>query len=142
MNIGEAFPSNFLKAADLKGRAVTVIVDAINYEKVGNDQKPIMYFKGKDKGMVLNKTNANAIAYVYGEETDNWIGQPVELFSMMVDFQGRPVQAIRVRVPTQRAPAPRNPVMPNARAQQAPHPNAPGNGAPNVEPPFDDDIPF
>lgn len=102
-NINEAFPSQFLKASDLQGRQVTVAIDRAEYEKIGDDRKLILFFQGKQKGMVLNKTNANNIAALYGPDTDNWNGEEITLFEAMVDFQGKTVPAIRVRAP-QRKP--------------------------------------
>lgn len=99
MNINDAFPSNYLKAADLKGQVVTVVMANVAHEKIGDDDKLILYFDGKDKGLVLNKTNANNIAAIYGPETDSWRGQKVALATAWVDFQGRSVEAIRVRPP-------------------------------------------
>jgi hypothetical protein len=54
-NINEAFPSNYIKAADLKGRQVTVKMDRTEYEMIGHDKKLILYFVGKDKGMVSTR---------------------------------------------------------------------------------------
>lgn len=97
MRIDSAFPSQYLKAADLQGRAVPVTIDRVEMEDIGGDHKPILYFVGKQKGMVLNKTNSNNIALLYGPETEDWNGKPIELFEAMVDFQGKTVPAIRVR---------------------------------------------
>ncbi len=99
MRISSAFPSEFLKAADLDGRNVKVIMDRVEMRDIGGDHKPILFFQGKEKGMVLNKTNANNIAGVYGDDTDNWSGKELVLFEAMVDFQGKTVAAIRVRKP-------------------------------------------
>jgi hypothetical protein len=97
MNIDQAFPSNYLKAADLQGREASVKIDRIEMEKVGEDTKPILYFQGKDRGLVLNKTNATNIKEAHGSDTNNWVGKSVTLFTAWVDFQGRSVEAIRVR---------------------------------------------
>lgn len=105
MRISEAFPSNYLKAADLQGRNALVKIDRAEYEMIGQDKKMVLYFQGKEKGMVCNKTNANNIAHLYGEETDDWRGHEIVLFEAMVDYQGKTVPAIRVRAP-QRKPAP------------------------------------
>lgn len=99
MNINEAFPSNYLKSSDLKGATPTVTMSHITNEKLGDDTKLVLYFQGKEKGMVLNKTNANNIAQLYGPETDAWNGKKVTLAVAWVDFQGRSVEAIRVRPP-------------------------------------------
>jgi len=106
MDINSAFATKYLKASDLQGRDVTVKMGRVEQEKVGDDQKLILYFQGKEKGMVLNKTNANAIADIYGPETADWYGQPVIIFEQMVDFQGKRVPGLRIRAPRQQA-APR-----------------------------------
>ena len=102
-NINEAFPSNYLKAADLQSRPVLAKMDRAEFEMIGDDKKLILYFEGKEKGMVLNKTNANNIASLYGDNTDDWRGQEIWLFEAMVDFQGKTVPAIRVRAPKKQA---------------------------------------
>jgi hypothetical protein len=77
---------------------------------------PSCILQGKDKGLVLNKTNANNIAAVYGDDTDDWIGGGIQLFPTMVDYQGRSVEAIRVRVaPRKAASAPQPKPMAESR---------------------------
>ncbi len=100
MKMSEEFPSKFLKAGDLQGREVRVTMSNVEREKIGDDNKPVLYFKGKEKGVVLNKTNASTITDAYGDDTEDWYDQPLILFSVMVDFQGKVAPAIRVRVPT------------------------------------------
>ena len=100
MKISEEFPSQYLKAADLGGREIRVTMARVEREKIGNDQKLVLYFKGKDKGLVLNKTNAGTIGDAYGDDTDDWYDQPLILFSVKTDYQGKVVDATRCRVPT------------------------------------------
>ncbi len=133
MRISSAFPSKYLRAADLDGRQITVEISGIEMEDVatGEEPKPVLYFSGKSKGVVLNKTNANTIASAYGDESDEWIGQQVMLFSAHVDFQGRSVEAIRMKIP------PRKP-QPKPAAQVAAEPVERSPLASIIE----DDIPF
>jgi len=98
MDISAAFPSKYLKAADLQGREVKVVIDRVEFETLGDDRKMVMYFQHKNKGMVVNKTNANRIAFAYGSETDDWAGKEITLKAEPVDFQGRMVEAIRVKM--------------------------------------------
>lgn len=112
MRIDSAFPSQYLKAADLQGKKVTVTMSHVDMEDIGGDLKPILYFIGKDKGLVLNKTNSNTIAMMHGYETDEWSGKSITLVEAMVDFQGRTVAAIRVYA--QRV-APSAPIAPKPR---------------------------
>ena len=97
MNINSAFPSTYVKASDLQGRDVTLKIDRVVMEKVGEDTKPVLYFQGTPKGMVLNKTNANRIADMYGFDTDRWLTQSISIFPTECDLRGDIVQCIRVR---------------------------------------------
>jgi hypothetical protein len=100
MKMSEEFPSKYLKASDLDGREVRLTMAHVEREKIGDDFKPVLYFKGKQKGLAMNKTNAGTIADAYGDDSDDWMDQPIILFSVMVDFQGKVGPAIRCRVPT------------------------------------------
>lgn len=136
MRIDSAFPSQYLKAADLQGKKVTVTMSHVDMEDIGGDLKPILYFIGKDKGLVLNKTNSNTIAMMHGYETDEWSGKSITLVEAMVDFQGRTVAAIRVY-------AQRPPSAPAAAATPKPRPStakAPPPPADDVV--IDDEVPF
>jgi hypothetical protein len=47
--------------------------------------------------MVVNKTNCKSLeASLNSDETDDWLGKRIVLHPVMVDFQGRQVEAIRV----------------------------------------------
>jgi len=141
MRVSDAFPSNYLKAADLQGRSVVVTIDRCEMEDIGDERKPILFFQGKQKGMVLNKTNANNVAVLYGDDTDDWTGQKVELFEAMVDFQGKTVAAIRIRGPRQNRPAQGRPAP--ARAAQAPADRVVDErNPPAADADLDDSIPF
>lgn len=99
MKVSDAFPSKWITAADLNNQNVRVTISRVEMEKIGDDSKPVIYFRGKTKGLVANKTNSKAIAAVYGDEMDDWIGSDVILFPVMTDYQGKSVEAIRVRAP-------------------------------------------
>lgn len=104
MDINKAFPSNYLKASDLDGRTPNVTIDRMEMETVGEDNKMVLYFAGKDKGLVLNKTNANTIADILGStDTDDWVGKRIKLITAKVEYQGKRVPAIRVEEADQAA---------------------------------------
>lgn len=131
MDINSAFPSDWLKATDLQGRPVRLIITEVVTEKVGDDYRPIVHFQKTKKGLVLNKTNSNSIAEVYGTETDNWTGCIIELYPDKTDYQGKRVDCIRIRVPRETG----QPVQPPPRQVPASGPSAIGTA-------LDDDIPF
>lgn len=94
------FPSKYLAAADLRGQDRVVQVSKIvGAEEVGQakEKRPVLYFSGVEKGMVLNKTNAKRIAKLYGNNTDGWIGKSVTLYPSECDFRDEVVPCLRVR---------------------------------------------
>jgi hypothetical protein len=109
VNVNELSPaSNTLKAADFDGGEWELTIAGYTIRefdqtdsKTGDNykqRKPIFSFQETDKTFVCNKTNRNAIASVYGPEMDNWVGKRIILFGQMVEFGGRQVEGIRVRV--------------------------------------------
>ena len=98
MNINNVFPSKYLKAADLNGKTIKVVIERIEMEKMGNDTKPVLYFQGKTKGLVCNKSNAQLIAAVYSPETNGWVGKEIKVYPGKVNFQGQMVDALKVEV--------------------------------------------
>ena len=123
MRASEAFPSKWIAAVDLNERNVRLTISHVLMEDVGDNKKPVIYFKGAKKGLVCNKVNSKSIVAAYGDEMDNWGGCELILFPIMTEFQGNSVPAIRVRAPQPKD----NPKQP-APKQQA------------IEP--SDDIPF
>ena len=119
MLVSDAFPSKYLRAADLQGRTTTLTIEKVVMEDLNGDQKPVVYFADTKKGLVLNVTNARAIAQLAGDDMSNWSGMPLELFSTPVSFQGRTVDAIRVR--------PLDPARKNKAPIKAPAPDDPND---------------
>lgn len=159
MNIDAAFPSKYLKAADLGAARPVVTIASVSMEEVGDDKLPVLKLVGKDKAIVLNRTNANMIAEIAGtSETDAWRGVRIQLYATKTDFGGKRVDCVRIEMPTSGASQPASrpvslPPMP------APLPNmgsTPGGWASTADvakgfasfpdvggaPLTDDDIPF
>jgi len=142
MKISAAFPSKYLKASDLQDRTISVIMSRVELADVGDtERKPVLFFQGKQKGLVLNKTNSRAIAAAYGEDTEAWANKPLMLFPAMVDFRGDTVEAIRVRVPARRGEETRMPAR-TAPMPRAEHVPAATHESENPRDDMDDEIPF
>ena len=123
MNMNEVFSGNYLKAEDLKGASPRVTIAKVEMQEFDNGNKLIVSFQGKDKSLVLNKTNANIIAENTGsQETDDWIGQTIQLTVKRVEFEGKLVPAIRVVL---QDAAPVAPVRQARQAAPAPQPADP-----------------
>jgi hypothetical protein len=127
-NIGDAFPSKFLKASDLKGKPAKVTISKVVFEPVGQtkEMKAVVYFKGAQKGLVLNKTNSNRIVAIIGSPiTEEWPGHPITIYPTDTEYQGESVECIRVKtVPGQAAVIQGMDKSPAKRRVAAPEPDA------------------
>ncbi len=119
-NIDEQFPGKYLRAHDIPANAEPVVtISHSEVEIIGKnqaDKKIVVYFKGKSKGLALNKTNANSIAEICGSrDTDDWPGHNLKLIVVKVEFQGTRVPAIRIESAGRQKPvAPEPPVSVDA----------------------------
>jgi hypothetical protein len=95
------FPSNYLKASDFEDGDSTLTIKRLDEETIGSGKEAkdvwVVYFREQEKGLVLNKTNSNVIAGLYGDDTDDWKGKQVTLYETEVQFQDKMVPAIRIR---------------------------------------------
>lgn len=116
MKLDQLHPSKYLAASDFPGPQIGVMA-YINMEEMNDGvMKPILYFSNLPKGIVLNKTNAHSIGMIYGDETDAWAGQHIEVYQDHTLFQGEMKPCIRVRAP-QQVPVQQAPVQPMQQTQ-------------------------
>lgn len=102
MNLNDLFPGKFLKAHDLQGREPVVTIARVELEPMGRTRelKGVVYFKGKTKGLKLNKTNAQTIGQLTGSQnTDAWVGRQVQLYATTADFGGQTYDVVRIKAP-------------------------------------------
>lgn len=103
MKKNEAFPSKYLSKEDVM-TPVTAIIAAVHREAFENDEegqktKTVMAFEGEIKPLIINNTNWTLLEAVYGEESDTWIGKPVELYcDPTVMYKGKVTGGVRVRI--------------------------------------------
>ena len=109
MKFGEG-ESKYLKGSDLGGKSVTVKIDTVTVEEVGQgrdaETKWVLYFIGQKKGMILNVTNQRALIGLFGEPagstdddvSEHFHGKSVELwFDKDVAYAGKRVGGLRLR---------------------------------------------
>lgn len=130
MHIDEMFPSPFVKASDLDGREPTVTIARVAYERIKNqdgaeEEKPVVWFVGKEKSLILNKTNATSIAELHGPDTDAWTGKQIKLITARVEAFGKQADAIRIAPPANNLNTPTPSMAPNEE-QPAVHPQSTG----------------
>jgi len=93
------YSGDYLKAEDILGKRIPVTIDTIALKAVQKDEDPqlILSFVGKQKQLILNKTNAQSIGDLYGDDYDHWVGRSIMLFTVPNVYQGKP--GIRVDAP-------------------------------------------
>ena len=78
---GKTGSDDWLKAEELKGKTVSLIIESTEICTFGSDDeaehKIGIKFKGRDKGIVSNRTNTKRLIEAFGDETDNWIGKKI-----------------------------------------------------------------
>lgn len=109
-NINDVYPSKFLKAHDLKGATPTVTIERVAVEQVRSrtrvDTKAVLYFKGKAKAMLCNKTNAQTVAQIARSPlTEQWVGVAITLYATTALFGTDRHDVIRIKAPAATARA-------------------------------------
>jgi hypothetical protein len=103
------FPSRYLKAEDLPGTVILTIKnvawETMHDQDGAEVEKPVVYFDENPKALVLNKTNADTLSHLYGNESDNWNGERVTLMTVKVSAFGKVVDGLRFDNKTPSPPA-------------------------------------
>ena len=135
--------SKYLKAADLdkekKFRTKSATDEVVG---IGDDKEHrlVLWFTNEERGLVLNRTNIRTLREAFGDVVDSWIGKVIAIYPTSVDFRGKLVPALRVRIPPPKQPAAATSPQPaSSGAAAAPPPKA--SAAP-ADPELDDEIPF
>lgn len=99
MNVNDFYQteSKWLKAGDLNKKKVRVTIEKAEVVEFKDGSKKLaVLFRGKEKGLVLNKTNAQLIAEQYGGDLGGWPGKEIAIYPTTTDFGGERVDCIRV----------------------------------------------
>ena len=100
--------SKYLKAADLDKEKKFRIKSATD-EVVGmgddKEHRLVLWFTNDERGLVLNRTNIRILREAFGDVVDSWIGKVIAVYPTSVDFRGKLVPALRVRIPPPKQPA-------------------------------------
>ena len=148
--------SKYLKAGDLDKEQRFRIKSATDeVVGVGDDKehKLILWFTNDERGLVMNRTNIRVLREAFGDVIDSWVGKIIAVYPTSVDFRGKLVPALRVRVPPPKQPAAAAPSQPassgNGAAAAAPAPATPPADPELADEPkkpladeMDDSIPF
>jgi len=103
MKISTLFPRKFANGDDLAGKTPTLAISRITLEQVHTqpgapaDNKYIIWFTGAQKGVILTPALGRQIAEILGDETLDWCGHKIQLYTLPMTVAGQARQAIRAR---------------------------------------------
>ena len=119
LNVKDIYPSKWLSATDIT-RPIIVTITACTLEEVrdprgaGTSRKLCLTFARASKRMLLNKTQATALAEYLGPDADLWPGHAVQLLpdhspnnrpTIACRRPPEPPEKAQAPAPTQPAPA-------------------------------------
>jgi hypothetical protein len=102
VNVNDVYGGKYLNAKKVTSeklwrKPLTIsLVELEEFKKLNEDtdeteDKLVVSFKETEYGLILNKTNANTLAEMYGDESDDWIGHKVS-FQKVKTSMGDSVQ--------------------------------------------------
>ena len=112
MKITQLYPDKWLSAKHLQGRSVVVAIEAATVEQLfnprtkQNEPKFVIAFHKKQLRLVLNKTQAQALADITGsDDSDEWKGHLVTLSPSIAPNAAATITISRPPETTKPAPA-------------------------------------
>ena len=97
--------SKYLNGTDLD-REKKFKIESATDEVVGNDKEHrlVLWFTNDKRGLVLNRTNIRTLREAFGDVVAGWINKVIAVYPTSVDFRGKLVPALRVRIPPPKQP--------------------------------------
>lgn len=102
MRTSDMIKSNFISRAEVKnaGQMILTVIDC-TMEKVGSDDKWVLWFNEHPKGLSLNNTKIRLLEAAYGDDSTYWNGRRVRLtFDPTVTMAGQVVGGIKLTCST------------------------------------------
>lgn len=100
VDFDQLYPGRFLKSGELLGKKVTVEIADVTIDELENEKgkkiQGIIYLKGTDKQIVLNKTNGLCLRAMFGRKLPEWVGKRIVIFQDQTRFGSDTVDCIRI----------------------------------------------
>lgn len=100
VDFDQLYPGRFLKSGELLGRKVTVTIADVEIDELEGEKgkriQGIIFLKGKNKQIVLNKTNGLCLKAMFGRKLSEWIGKRIVIFQDKTRMGADTVDCIRI----------------------------------------------
>lgn len=87
---------NAQKLADNKELQLPLVIEKVEVDKVGEDEKLCLLFTSVDDRLVLNKTNLKTMIKAKGADTNKWDGSQVTLELVNTTFNGSATKGVLI----------------------------------------------
>ena len=103
MDYRAMFKGDYISAVEFDGRTPTLTIATVKMARLPSlkhegqeEDKGVIGFKETPRGMVVNRTNAECIAGMFGGNTDGWIGKRITLHAVKVPVGPKEELGIRI----------------------------------------------
>jgi hypothetical protein len=76
-----------------------MVIEEVVFADFKDGRKPVVKFVGQDRQLILNRTNSFILSNAFGDETDLWAGEEIQLSAIDVVFNGKIVRGTSISVP-------------------------------------------
>ncbi len=98
--LADKFGGKYLKAAHFPKPKKLVVSRMTDDKMPDGDEKTVAWFQDEERGLVLNKTNAESLCEIAStDDLDECVDFAAVLYAAKTDFGGRSVDCIRIRAP-------------------------------------------
>jgi len=106
MDMEKAIPSPWFSAQDFDGVGKEFTIGQVMMQQVQAQFKPVMFFHGQEKALIINGSNNKILMALFGKESNAWTGNKIVLYSFMApaQFGNQPQLRLGVRAPDAHTP--------------------------------------
>lgn len=100
-DFSDCYDGRFFKSEDLVGKPFVGVIEHAKREKMRDGRmRAVVYFEGREKGIVLNATRYKfVVGATESKNSDDWIGLKVGVRAGTTDFGGKDVGCIEFVMP-------------------------------------------
>jgi hypothetical protein len=84
------------KLADNKELQLPLVIEKVEVDKIGENEKLVLIFTSVDDRLILNKTNLNTMIKAKGADTNKWDGSQVTLELVNTTFNGNATKGVLI----------------------------------------------
>ncbi len=96
-SVRDVYPLHWLKGAALQQDEITLTINDVRIEYREGIAKAVLGFDEIVARWMLNATNAQSIADLFGEHFSDWIGHKICIYKISIPYETRYVTALRIR---------------------------------------------